>query len=179
MKGEPLPPHNASDKDPRIRLIASDTEVGCFRMQASHSNLQAFLQQQALEHHDKHVSKTYVLEGEKRIVLAYISLSCGHVDLDHSIDDLVDYKYAVPAVRIGKLAVCDGFEKKGYGSQLVSLAIAIAKNEVRSAVGCRFLFVDSHQDATEFYRKKGFVLIDTKSNQRRRTPLMFLDIGKL
>lgn len=179
MEGETLPPHSVSDQDPKIRLIASDTDVVCFRMQRSHSNLETFLQQQALDHHNKHVSKTYVLEDEKRIVLAYVSLCCGHVELEHPIDDLVDYKYPVPAVRIGKLAVCDGFEKKGYGSQLVNLAIAIAKKEVRSAVGCRFLFVDSHQDAIDFYKKNGFVMINTEKNQKRRTPLMFLDIGKL
>jgi GNAT superfamily N-acetyltransferase len=179
MDGETRPSHSASGPDPKIRLIATDTDVGCFRMQGSHLNLAAFLQRQALDHHNKHVSKTYVLEDENRIVLAYVSLCCGQVELEHPIDDVVDYKYPVPAVRIGKLAVCDGFERKGYGSQLVNLAIAIAKNEVRSAVGCRFLLVDSHQDAIEFYKKNGFVMINTKQNQKRRTPVMFLDIGKL
>jgi GNAT superfamily N-acetyltransferase len=178
MDGETLPSNSSSGPNVTIRPIASGDGVWHFKMEETHSNLALFLQKEAIDHHNKHVSKTYVLLNEKR-VLAYISLCCAQIKLQQHLEGLTGYKYSYPAVKIGKLAVHEGLERKGHGSKLVDLTIAIAKDEVRSYVGCRFILVDSHQKAIGFYQKKGFVMIDTAENRKRVCPVLFLDIGKL
>ena len=130
------------------------------------------------KHHNSHVSKTYVIADGKR-VLAYISLCCAQVKLESHPEDLDGYKYDYPAIKIGKLAVDERSERQDYGSDLVDLAIAIAKDEIRRHVGCRLLLVDSHKTAVDFYQKKGFTMIDTDENRARPCPVLFLDIGKL
>jgi GNAT superfamily N-acetyltransferase len=178
MPGENLPPNNSPAIKPTIRPIAPDDVVRRFSLNKKFLPLQIFLQKDAKDHHNSHVSKTYVIVEGKR-VHAYISLSCAQVKLDSHPDDLPGYKYDYPAVKIGKLAVHEDYERRDFGSDLVDLAIAIAKDAIRKHVGCRLLLVDSHQDAVEFYQKKGFLMIDTEENKKRPCPVLFLDIGKL
>ena len=178
MPGENVPSSNSPVIESSIRLIASDDIVRRFRLDKKFLPLQIFLQNDAKDHHSSHVSKTYVIIEGKR-VLAYISLSCAQVKLDSHPDDLPEYKYDYPAVKIGKLAVHKDYERRDFGSKLVDLAIAIAKYAIRQHVGCRLLLVDSDRDAVEFYQKKGFLMIDTEDNKKRPCPVLFLDIGKL
>ena len=177
MAGESAP-SNGSPAKLTIRSLSSNDSVSHFKLAKTCLPLQIFIRRTAKSHHTSHVSKTYVIADEKR-VLAYISLCCAQVKLESHPDDLARYKYDYPAVKIGKLAVHEDFERRDYGSDLVDLAIAIAKDEIRPRIGCRLLLVDSHRDAVGFYKKKGFVLIDTEENNNRPCPVMFLDIGKL
>jgi hypothetical protein len=62
---------------------------------------------------------------------------------------------------------------------LVALAVAIVTDRIMPNVGCRFVIVDSHKDAVEFYKGRGFTLLDTEANKDAAHPLMFLDVGKL
>jgi hypothetical protein len=59
------------------------------------------------------------------------------------------------------------------------LAIALVTEKVMPYVGCRFLIVDSHTSAVDFYKARGFTLLDTEENKASAHPMMFLDVGKL
>ena len=61
---------------------------------------------------------------------------------------------------------------------LIDLALGIAKDRISSAAGCRFLVVDSKQDAVEFYQKRGFTLLGTQANLMRSDPILFIDLHK-
>lgn len=166
-----------------LREIEADHVVRPFRMENVENNtylpLTIFLQRDAKRHNSIDVAKTYVaLNGQR--VIGYISLSCGQVALEKPpAEDLANYAYEFPAVKIGKLAVDHRHRKLGLGGQLVDFAIAVVKKEIKPRVGCRFIIVDSHKNAVEFYQGKGFTLLDTEKNKARPAPLMFLDIGKL
>jgi predicted N-acetyltransferase YhbS len=144
-------------------------------------NLAIFLQKDARRHHNENASKTYVFVNGKQVV-GYISVSCGLIQLGQPPAGLEGYVYKeYPAVRIGKLAVDTAYRgrKPGLGKQLVALVVALVTTKVMPHVGCRFIMVDSHQSAVPFYEKQGFRLLDTEENKARRTPMMFLDVGKL
>src|SRR5205814_631983 len=99
--------------------------------------------------------------------------------LDKPPVGLDGYRYPFPAIKIAKLAVNEAHRGRKLGYQLVSLALAVAKEKVLPHVGCRFLAVDSHPAAIPFYEKCGFRLLDTDTNRDSKNPLMFVDLGKL
>ena len=89
------------------------------------------------------------------------------------------YRYRhFPAVKIARLAVDKNVRNNGLGKVLIDLALGIAKDRISSAVGCRFLVVDSKQDAVEFYQKRGFTLLGTQNNLTRSDPILFIDLNK-
>lgn len=147
--------------------------------------LKTFLRRCAKEFHHANVAKSYVLvpEGDNPRVLGYITLICSEIKLDgnHEIDDCGRanrYKDS-PAVKIARLAIDRSIQRSGYGSALVQLAISIAQKNIMPNIGCRFLITEAKPHAINFYQKTGFTLLMTNPNQRRPSPLMFLDLHKL
>lgn len=65
------------------------------------------------------------------------------------------------------------------GQTLVDFSLGVTKEIISSAVGCRFLVVDSKKSAVDFYLKRGFTLIDTDENRARDEPILFVDLMKL
>jgi len=43
-------------------------------------------------------------------------------------------------------------------------------------IGCRFIVVDSKQDAVDFYRRLGFTTIEADGDNNSDTPIMYLDL---
>ena len=74
----------------------------------------------------------------------------------------------IPALKIGKLAVNQAYERHHYGSFMLWLALGFAENLLHEGIACRFLTVDadvlSNSDTPAFYQKNGFV-----ENQRYRS----------
>ena len=74
----------------------------------------------------------------------------------------------IPALKIGKLAVNQAYERHHYGSFMLWLALGFAENLLHEGIACRFLTVDadvlSSSDTPAFYQKNGFV-----ENQRYRS----------
>lgn len=156
--------------------------------------LKTYLQKHAKTHHEKSLAKTYgvfdlgpAAESGSRAskIVGYVTLVCGEVvigtDDPAPIDDEgVSYTYAhYPAVKIARLAVDRRYRGLEIGSSLVQLALGIAKDTISPAVGCRFVVVDSKQSAVSFYRRAGFVLLDTPTNRARTEPIMFVDLRKV
>lgn len=127
------------------------------------------------------MAKTYVaVVGEKPKIVAYISLICSQIEIDGGHPAVKDYEYKdLPAVKVARLAVDHRYRGTDHGSNLVALAIAMARNQVMPHVGCRFLIVDSKKGAVDFYKKCGFTLLETENNKRRSEPVMFMDLWKL
>ena len=156
-----------------------DKSRGFFLVEDVYLPLTMFLQKSAKTFHKHNAAKTYVFAVGNKIK-AYISLNCSQIVLDRPPDGLDEYRHKeYPAVKIGKLAVDTHYRGVDLGSKLVSLAVAIVKEKVMPQVGCRFLIVDSHKTAVDFYQKQGFSLLDTEENKSRENPIMFLDIRRI
>jgi len=62
----------------------------------------------------------------------------------------------VPAIRMGRLAVCSSEQGKGHGDYLLAHAVARCLG-LREQLGVRVLLVDAlHEKAARFYRAYGF-----------------------
>lgn len=72
-------------------------------------------------------------------------------------------KYPVPVLKITRLLVSDDFTNKKIGATLLALA-DILGFLLSCQVGCAGLIVDAKIDATEFYRKNGFEVLQEDEN---------------
>jgi len=89
-------------------------------------------------------------------------------------------RYPVPALRLARLAVDEGYQGQGVGSQLL-LAVLVLASRMVDDVGCVGVVVDAKPDAVAFYEKLGFVRLDVVSGELgdRPQPLpMFLELGQ-
>lgn len=165
-----------------LREISPDDSVSGLSLgDVAFLPLKVFLQKHAKRHHVQNTGKTYVLVFERapKRVVAYITLICSHVLTDGvEAQGVGGYEYDdFPAIKIARLAVDQKYRKRGMGETLVDWAIGIASQHVMPHVGCRFLIVDSKPGSVSFYKKQGFLLVNTETEQEN--PLMYLDIGKL
>lgn len=157
-------------------------QVSRFRMKdAGDQPLQKFLRRDAFKSGAANLTTTYVIKRpDTPHVLAYASIMCAEIKLEgaYPIDDkrgAERYSYQ-PAVRIARLAVCEGCEGQGWGRELVTTVIGIISLSIQPYAGCRFLIVDAKRKSIAFYRRLGFRLLDTVENRTQETPLMFVDL---
>ena len=122
--------------------------------------LDAYLRQQAAQHHRDGISTTHVLldDAEPARILGYYSLSAAQLLLTDLQE--ADRKrlpaYPVPAIRMGRLAVATSEQGKGHGDYLLAHAVARSLS-LREQLGVRVLLVDTlHEKAARFYRAYGF-----------------------
>jgi hypothetical protein len=157
-------------------------QVSRFRMKDDGDKpLQKFLRRDAFKSGAANLTTTYVIKRpDAPHVLAYASIMCAEIKLEgaYPIDDKKGaerYSYQ-PAVRIARLAVCQGCEGQGWGKTLVTTVIGVVSLSIQPYAGCRFLIVDAKRKSVDFYRKLGFRLLDTAENRALETPLMFMDL---
>lgn len=175
-----------------VRSICSEDRVKNFRSgSAEFQPLKTFLIRDAWDFHSKEIAKTYVAinlnkekkEDENSCVLGYITLTCSEIDVaagnlvENCPPQAMTYD-SLPAVKIARLAVDSRHRKKCIGNSLISLAVAIAVDQIASNIGCRFVITDAKTDAVRFYENAGFTMLDTEENKESETPVMFLDILK-
>ncbi len=78
-----------------------------------------------------------------------------------------------PAVKIGRLAVAEGYEGTGIGRDIIRFIKYMFAHGNRT--GCRFITVDAYVEATEFYLKCGFNFVSEKDKDER-TRSMYYDL---
>jgi len=122
--------------------------------------LETYLQQQASQHQRDGIATTHVLtdDGDPSRILGYCSLAAAQLrllDLQPS-DRRRLPAYPVPAVRLGRLAVANEAQGKGYGRLLLGHATNCSL-ALRGQLGVRVLVVDALDErAAAFYRLHGF-----------------------
>lgn len=122
--------------------------------------LDAYLRQQAAQHHRDGISTTHVLvdEADPSRILGYYSLSAAQLlltDLQEADRKRLP-NYPVPAIRMGRLAVSTSEQGEGHGDYLLAHAVARCLG-LREQLGVHVLLVDAlHEKAARFYRAYGF-----------------------
>lgn|GEM_PF-616832 len=142
--------------------------------------LKTFVQKHAKAYSEQMLAMSYGVFSDRKLV-GYITLVCGQVEVedDEPAPNIGDANYTYkhyPAVKIARLAVDRRFREYGIGRRLVEFSLGLARNNVASIVGCRFVVLDAKQQSIAFYEKNGFRLIDTEANRARSEPVMFLDL---
>jgi len=130
------------------------------------ADLDDFIQNDAIYEQGRRLNRTFLFFYKKTLI-GYVSLTS---DLTNKVRfykaDLVQKKdsdspvyTSFPCVLIGRLAVKDGYHRKGIGEFIVTRAIGIVLENVSKFIGVRFVTVDPiNEDARKFYKNKcGFV----------------------
>jgi GNAT superfamily N-acetyltransferase len=168
-----------------LRQIQPTDRVNKLKLRSADASLSAFLQRSCQSYHAGHIARTYVFvdgnEPEPRRVVAYISILVSEVArTDAAPPDIPDYRYpACPSIKIARLAVDLKLQRAGLGRKLVAFCLALAKSDIMQKVGCRFVMVDANKSAVDFYKRCGFILVDTDENRQRDEPIMFYDLKKV
>jgi ribosomal protein S18 acetylase RimI-like enzyme len=172
------------DSDYFIRKLEASDTVQNFKIgNQSFLPLKTFLQKQAKQFQQSSIAQTYVAVTAEKNIIGFVTLTCSEIDLQN-VYDLADCSHAnhyefLPAVKIARLAVDNRYRNSGIGSTLVDYAVATIKDKVAKNVGCRFVVTDAKSEAVDFYKRQGFVLLDSDSNQLIEHYLMFLDLMNL
>jgi GNAT superfamily N-acetyltransferase len=166
---------NLSDLD--IRKISPDDNVSSF--DCGDEDLNEFIRDDALKQLNAKINVTYLCRY-KRQVVAFFTLSADSIKI--YIDDLQGFKdkdipyKEFPAVKIGRLAVCNPYQSKGVGTNLILLIIGRAF-ELSDHLGIRYISVDAYKDSVSFYKRKYFT--EFIHDDETRTVQMYLDIFRI
>ncbi len=144
-----------------LQLLSLDERHSLSSFNSNNTELNNFLKNDALETQGDIVNKTYLCFWQNSIV-GYITfttdtLEVRAVEASDGVDGYPHHKY--PCMRIARLAVDRGFERKGIGRFLLLFAIGTAI-DISNRVGCRYITVDSKPESINFYEKHGFKLIE-------------------
>lgn len=122
--------------------------------------LDNYLRQRAGQHQRDGIATTHVLidDGQPSLILGYCALSAAQLHLHDLREE--DRKrlpaYPVPAIRVGRLAVSQAEQGRGYGQLLLGHAVNLALS-VRKTMGVRVIVVDAKDSrAARFYEANGF-----------------------
>ncbi len=164
----------------KIDIINESHNVKEF--QSYEKELVNFLQEDALENQKQQLSVTFLWFYGERLV-SYISLLNDKINLEGNLKEFfqekgVHYK-SLPALKIGRLCVDDGYQKRGLGKLMILTTIKIAQEISKTRSGCRFVTLDAkrnqnpEKDPLPFYQKMGFQIL----RQKRIGPTsMYLDL---
>lgn len=128
--------------------------------------LNDYLSKIAKQDVEKDVSVCYILEGKDHEVLGYFTLSSGSISREEIPENLSKRlpRYTdIPFASIGRLAIDQNCQRKGYGEYLLIEAFTeILK--VSEVLGIAGVFVDPIDDlAINFYERYGFLKLSSST----------------
>lgn len=130
-------------------------------------SLDTYLKRQAGQHQRDGIATTHVVidEDAPTHILGYVALAAAQMELSdmQPADRKRLPRHPVPAVRVGRLAVAESAQGKGYGQLLLGHAVNVSLR-LREKLGVRVLLVDAlDANLVEFYRAFGFRLTTTQA----------------
>ncbi len=141
-----------------------------------------FLKEDSLENQKQGISKTYLFFKENNLV-GYVTLLTDTLRLEGELREFFKNKdilyKTLPAIKIGRLAVDNNFQKQGVGKAILKYSVHLTFKISQNYVGCRFLILDAKRnqdhlkDSVHFYKKFGF---KTLKERYKGTLPMYLDI---
>ncbi|MEE9525919.1 MAG: GNAT family N-acetyltransferase [Candidatus Woesearchaeota archaeon] len=167
--------------DIRIERLNSKHSEIIKDFQCYEKDLVDFLVDDAMENQKHKISATHLWFLKKtNELVGYITLLNDKINLEGNLktffrDKGILYK-SLPALKIGRLAVDDKFQKRGLGSLMLEFAFSIAIQN-NDKVGCRFVNLDAkrnsdrNKDSIHFYKKKNFSIL--KERIKGTTPMYF------
>ena len=134
------------------------------------AELNQFLQEDAVYYHQQNLTRTtLVLQDD--LVVGFFSLSADAIQLTpmEKGELALNGEYPIdilPAVKLTKLAIAQGFEGKGYGKAILDMIVGLVY-DLRMAV--RFVTVDAIASKVAFYERHGFVTSLFRHRQMKQT----------
>jgi ribosomal protein S18 acetylase RimI-like enzyme len=165
----------------QLEIVPADhTKYDLSHFDCGHADLNDFIKVDCPRHIAQRLSFTRLAIFENNIV-GYITLLADSIALHITEREWFIQKnlsvQQVPALKIGRLGIENKYKGRNIGTALMrySVGVAFRMNDELS-VGCRFLTVDSDQDAVGFYTRIGFVMNLHRDYKGRKYPSMHYDI---
>lgn len=153
-------------------------------------DIKDFLISKAKDFQNELLAKTYLLEQQEQ-TSAYFSIfndslriediqgDLSKTGLRRFLSNLVSHQKRhlqhFPAIKIGRLAVCDEGKGKGLGRDIMKYIINLII-ELNEITACKLITVDAYASSLVYYEKMGFVYLSDK-DIGEDTRQMYLDIS--
>jgi len=136
--------------------------------------LNDFLKKYAYQNQNRYlIGVTYVIHIDNKII-GYITISAASIK---KVNIQANKPYEdIPVLRIARLAVDKSYQKKGIGKRLLKFTINKAI-ELKENYGCAGIVVDAKDEAVEFYKKYGFIGMNTF--EKHINVSMYLSLKKI
>jgi predicted N-acetyltransferase YhbS len=164
-----------------IRALTKEDDRSRFR--SGNIDLDRFLQRFAGQNQFRHhVGVTYVaVDGAS--ILGFVTVAAASIETLAlpAAERRTLPAYPLPALRIARLAVDQGAQRRGVGHALLRFAFTLA-HEMAKGLGCIGVVVDAKAESVEFYARFGFFPLDLAAGQLRDRPeptAMFLELGAI
>lgn len=157
----------------RIASLREDNDLAYFS--SNSDELNDFLKSDALKAQNDLISRTYLCFW-KGALAGFVTLTTDTIgyNLVEQCDGIEGYVYQkYPAIKIARLAVDDGYKRRGIGQNLLLWAVGKAY-EISKQIGCRYITVDAKRESINFYLKYEFKII--KKHKDRDFPPMYFNL---
>ncbi len=136
------------------------------------------------KYEEEDLGKTYLVFHQGDLV-AYFTVSSDKLRVSYlrtvkSFSKFAEMKiYAIPAVKIGRLAVSKNYQSRGIGRILVKYIAGMALS-IGGKLGVRLLILQAKPESISFYEKCGFHLTREIGHERgKRNRTMYLDLHEI
>jgi len=144
-------------------IVSFDPKLDRGRFKSGSIALDQYLQQQVSQDIRRRVSACFLALDSSRQIAAYYTLASASVLLDQlpaAIQKKLPRYAAVPAVRMGRLALAEQYQLQGLGSALLADALA---RSCGSEITAFALIVDAKDSkAAHFYLRHGFISLSSQ-----------------
>ena len=164
-----------------IRVLSSADDRRAFR--SGNEDLDRFFRKYAaLNQFSLHIGTTYIAAEGHRIV-GFATVAAATIQTEDFPPTRLKKlpQYPVPVLRLARLAVDQGFQRKGIGTMLLRYVFTLAL-EMSEKVGCAGLLVDAKPNAVAYYAGFGFELsvpLEGQLSDRPEPAPMFLALEKV
>lgn len=114
----------------------------------------------------------------KRQLIAYYAFTVSEINFKHLKPEDKIAPFAHPAIKLGRLLVCNSLRKKGVGTAILQ-HLAKQAIDIREKMPLRFLFVDALPHAVQFYVKNGFIDSNIKRGKAKDLSLLYIDLNRV
>jgi GNAT superfamily N-acetyltransferase len=119
-----------------------------------------FLREQALQDHEKDLSRTMVLtdeDADEVRIIGYHTLVMAQVKQEEIRGDRPTIKRGVPVILLGQLGIDGDFQQRGYGEMLLMDAQARV-DDISMKTGVRAMMLDARNEMlAKWYEEHDFV----------------------
>lgn len=130
-----------------------------------------------------HLGATYIAIDEQKAIFGFATVAASEMVATRLPEP--DRKnlpsYPLPVLRLARLAVDERAQGHGIGRLLLRTVFSLA-HQIAADIGCVGVVVDAKTEATEFYRKLGFIFLDADAgllNDRPEPKPMFLKLSAI
>ncbi len=154
-----------------------DCKDFCCGKTKDHKTLDNFLKNRAKIHQEDFIGTTFVVHQNNKI-LGFVTLLADSIYIEKTLREKIFGSGKItysnfPAIKIGRLAVNESYQKQGIGDFLIKYTIGKAyKSNLEYGIGIRFIVVDSKNMSREWYLKKQ----DFKILDESKPDFLFYDI---